>query len=127
MKIAGVQAATFQREILEKFEVLEKEVQRNDKGVKSAVNVELQPSTEGTVSPPVAAEGHEAEGEHSRSGGEIRNFEQGDTESRLSDGPWEPSSGRLELYTIKRDAGRDITNGTFQMKSTRLNPQGCSC
>ncbi len=68
----------------------------------------LEPTIEGTVSPPFAAE----EAECSRSGGEIRNLEQDDTESRLSDGPWEPSSGRL--YTMKKEAGRDIGNGTFQ-------------
>ncbi len=127
MKIAGVQAAAFQREILGKFEVLEKEVRRSDRGVKpTAINMELQPTMEGTVSPPVAAEGNGAEAEDSRSDGEIRSFEQDYTECRLSDGPWEPSSRRF-LYTIKREAGRDtITNGTFRMKSTRLKPQGYS-
>ncbi len=131
MKIAGVQAAAFQREILEKFDILEKEVRRNDSGVKSTANMELEPTIEGTVSPPVAAEGNEAEAERSRSAGEVRNlFEQDYTGCRSSGGAWEPS-GRLRFYTtttpFKREAGRDIRNGTFQMKSTRLKPQGCSC
>ncbi len=122
----GVQAAAFQREIMEKLEVLEKEIQRNDRGVKSTANVELHPMIEGTGCPPVAAEG----AERIRSADQIRNVEQDDTGCRLSDGLWEPS-GRSWFYTsntpFKKEAGKDIGNGTFQMKSTRLNPQGCSC
>ncbi len=125
MKIVGAQAAAFQREILEKFDFLEKAVQRDDRGVKSTANVELEPTVEGTVSPPVAVEGNEAEAERNRSAGEVRNsVKQGNTGSRSSGGAWEPSR-RSWLYTtntpFKREAGRD--NGTFQMKSTRLKPQ----